>query len=77
MLTQAEIRSLSASNHELGWAAVPNACPERFVRMICEHRKAVLSGEKRNAAAPQPKATPVVNAEVTASRELYEKVRVF
>jgi len=79
MLTEAEIRSLSARNQELGWAAIPNGCPAKIQQKICEYRSAVLRGERRNkaVATTTPVSAPEINAEVTAIRELYETVRVF
>lgn len=46
------IQELRAENRQLGWAEIPEDCPERGVQRICEYRARVLAGKETRAAAP-------------------------
>ncbi len=51
-LTENEIRSLSAANSDLKWAAIPDGAPAQIVQRICERRARVLGYKRTNVPAP-------------------------
>jgi hypothetical protein len=71
VLTQEQIRSLSAANREEGWSAIPASCPDGVRSKICEYRKGVLNGTIR-----QTKGTKGLHKAAVKAISQSEKMRL-
>lgn len=56
--TRAEIRELSAGNGDLGWSAIPEGCPPKFLQIILETRARRIGYRAEEFIAPVIPAAP-------------------